>query len=189
MAPEVNRKVMGFRWKARPVRSFKFVDDSLMLAKINMQNSTYMQGTGKQEREKHDLLTQNIFRRVVRKARGRGMVVNSKKTSLLCMSDANTYSASAYILDGDGERLPSASKIKVFGFHLDRGPTVHAHVEALRLRMRETTWILRHLKTSGFTEIELARVYTTVIRPILDYCCVVYHSLLTDKQDQVIGRL
>ena len=55
--------------------------------------------------------------------------------------------------------------------------------------MRETVWVLRHLGNSGFTESELATVYTTVIRPILDYCCVVYHPLLTDEQDQIIERL
>ena len=105
------------------------------------------------------------------------------------MSDANTYSASVFILDGDGERLRSMAKLQVLGFQLDRRPTVHAHVKALRLRVRETTWILRLLKLSRFTEIELARVYTTVIRPILDYFCVVYHSMFTDGQDQVIKRL
>ena len=32
VAPEVKRKVTGFRRKARPVRSFKFVDDSLRMS-------------------------------------------------------------------------------------------------------------------------------------------------------------
>ena len=55
--------------------------------------------------------------------------------------------------------------------------------------MRETVWVLRHLKLSGFTEQELARVYTTVIRPVLGYCCVVYLAMLTDEQDQHVERL
>lgn len=55
--------------------------------------------------------------------------------------------------------------------------------------MRETTWVLRHLKTSGFSEPELACVYRTVIRPILDYCCPVYHPMINDEQDQIIERL
>ena len=79
--------------------------------------------------------------------------------------------------------------MKILGFHMDNRPTVHSHVAALRARMRETTWVLRHLKISGFTEKELARVYKTVVRPVLDYCCVVYHPMLTDEQDQVVERL
>ena len=49
--------------------------------------------------------------------------------------------------------------------------------------------MLRHLKLSGFNEKELACVYRTVILPVLDYCCVIYPSLLTDEQDQVVERL
>ena len=32
-------------------------------------------------------------------------------------------------------------------------------------------------------------VYTTMIRPVADYGCVVYHSSLTDKQDEELDRL
>ena len=49
-----------------------------------------------------------------------------------------------------------------------------SHVAALRLRMWDTVWVFRDLRTVGFTETELAIVYGTVIRPILYY-------LLRDK--------
>ena len=35
----------------------------------------------------------------------------------------------------------------------------------------------------------MARVYTTVVRPVLDYCAVIYHPMLTDEQDQAVERL
>ena len=50
-------------------------------------------------------------------------------------------------------------------------------------------WTLYHLLRAGFNEEELARVYRTIIRPTADYRQVVYHSLLTDEQDQIIERL
>ena len=77
----------------------------------------------------------------------------------------------------------------MLGFHFDSRPSCHAHVAALQKRMRARVWILRHLGKAGFTTDELATVYKTVIRPTLDYCCIVYHSLLTDKQDQIVERL
>ena len=55
--------------------------------------------------------------------------------------------------------------------------------------MRDVGWVLRHLRLSGFNNDELATVYKTVVRPVLDYCAVVYHPMLTDEQDQVIERL
>ena len=35
----------------------------------------------------------------------------------------------------------------------------------------------------------MATVYKSIIRPTLDYCLVVYHSMLTDEQDQAVERL
>ena len=64
-----------------------------------------------------------------------------------------------------------------------------AHVEAIRKRFRQRYWVLRHLRGLGLNESELVRVYTTVIRPIADYCCPVYHSQLTDEQDELVERL
>ena len=45
------------------------------------------------------------------------------------------------------------------------------------------------MKIVGFTERELATVYRTVVRPVLDYCAVVYHPILTNEQDQQVERL
>ena len=45
------------------------------------------------------------------------------------------------------------------------------------------------MKLAGFNHDELATVYRTVMRPVVDYCAVVYHPLLTDEQDQAVERL
>ena len=178
------------RWKARKPRKLKFVDNGILLSKMNMDSAvTGARSDGANVKTKHDIQSQNVYRRIVARAESRGMVVNRKKTAILCMSDSQTYEASCYLEDADGTLLRSGSSKKVLGFHLDSRPTVHAHVAALQIRMRDTAWVLRHLKIAGFTEDELATVYRTVVRPILDYCAVVYHPMLTDEQDQQIERL
>ena len=182
---EVDRKKTGLRWRATRPRKYKFVDDGMIVAKINMDSTVTLAG----ERDKHDVLTQNMFRRIVEKATSWGMVVNSGKTKLLCVSDSQTYRAGAHIFDRDGNKLSSGKSIKILGFHMDSRPSCHAHIEALGRRMRERVWILRHLGKAGFTQEELATVYKSVIRPTVDYCSVVYHSLLTDEQDQIVERM
>ena len=62
-------------------------------------------------------------------------------------------------------------------------------MQALSKRMRRQYWVLYHLRKAGFSEDELAKVYRTCILPVADYCQVVYHSGLTDEQDQTIERL
>ena len=61
--------------------------------------------------------------------------------------------------------------MKILGFHMSGRPNVSAHVEAIRKRFRQRYWILFHLKRFGFN----------IIRPVANYCCVVYNLLLTDE--------
>ena len=138
ISPEKNKKKTGLRWKAKDPRSLKYVDDNLMASKINMDSAMVIPGVTKIIKSKHDLRTQNIFRRVVAKAESRGMKVNKNKTQILCVSDALNYVASSYLVDADGTKIESGSKLKILGFHLDSRPTVHAHVKALKRRMRDS---------------------------------------------------
>ena len=99
IVPEINRKKTGLRWKQARTRTFKFVDDGMMLTKVCMDNTTTTMQTGRPGRDKHDTQTQNLFRRVVAKAEARGMVVNKKKTKVVCVSDAQTYHCLLYTSD------------------------------------------------------------------------------------------
>jgi hypothetical protein len=47
---------------------------------------------------------------------------------------------------------------------------------------------LRHLKNFGFDEKELVQVYCAQVRSVMDYCSVVYHSLLTEEQSNLLER-
>ena len=49
-------------------------------------------------------------------------------TKILCISDAQTYTAKSYLLDSDGNKLESGDRMKVLGFHIDSRPSVHDYV-------------------------------------------------------------
>ena len=68
-------------------------------------------------------------------------------------------------------------------------PNMDAQVAAVTKAFRSRLWILRNLKNSGFNADELLKVYKTMILPVMDYACVVYHSSLTDEQDETLDRL
>ena len=168
--PEKNKKATGLRWRARKSRKLKYVDDGMIVSKINMDGGEVVGWDERREiKRRMDIQMQNMFRSVMRKAESRGMVVNNKKTKVLCISDAMSYTVEGGFLDTDGNMLRSGGKMKALGFYMDRRPGCHTHVEALGRRMREVTWVLRHLGQAGFKEEELATVYKTVIRPVLDY--------------------
>ena len=118
----------------------------MSLSKINMDSALPGDDlNGRPTKIKHDVQSQNLFRRVVRKAESRGMVVNTGKTKVLCISNAQSYKARSFLLDAD-------DSMKVLGFHLDSLPSAHAHLKALQIRMRDTSWVLMHLKLAGFNQ-------------------------------------
>ena len=169
----------------------KYVDDGCTVDKVNFETAETFAAVGgeKAGRVKHAVKTQNVFRAVVRKATSIGMKVNTSKTNLLVVSDAISYEPAAFIESSDGERIISGDNAKVLGFWFSRKPMMHLQVEHLRKKMRKRYWVLIHLKKFGFNEDELAKVYRTIVRPVLDHCCVVYHSMLNDAQDEELDRL
>ena len=117
------------------------------------------------------------------------MKVNATKTAMMCLSDLLAYEADAFINDADGNRIGCCKNMKILGMHFSNKPDMSAHVQWIRKTIRQRYWTLRNLKRSGFTEQELVRVYSTVIRPIVDYACVVYHSSIVAEQDDLLERL
>ena len=185
--PEYSRR--NLKWRGREARTYKYVDDNLQVNTVNMETAQRGEDSGGNYRDKHVVECQNTFRSTIRKAESKGMKVNAAKTAMLCLSGAQSYSARSHIFSSDGAEVNSGPKIKVLGFHFSSSPTAHVHVEALGKRIRGRYWVLYHLKKAGFNEEELSKVYKTCILPVLDYCQVIYHPLLTDEQDQAIERL
>ena len=117
------------------------------------------------------------------------MKVNTLKTGMLCVSDSLNFRTRAFILDAEGNKIESEDGLKALGWHFSQKPTADAQIEVLKKRFRERYWVLRHLKHNGFTTDHLIKVYTAMLRPVADYMSEVYHSMITDAQDESIERL
>ena len=176
------------KWRAKLGALLRFIDDGFSLTKVNFENSYGFEVSGTKFRIKHAVQSQNIFRHLVRKAEEIGMVVNTKKTAMMCVSDSLAFEADAFILDADGNRIGCQKVMKVLGMNFSNRPNMWAHVEAICRGIRRRYWTLRNLKNSGFTEKELVTVYKTIIRPVAEYGAVVFHSSLTEEQTNLIER-
>ena len=186
--PEVNDTTEA-KWIHTLALLLRYIDDGFSLSKINFENSMGFEVNGVQHRVKHAIQSQNVFRHLVRGAEDIGMVVNGQKTTMVCVSGATSYEADGFILDADGERIGCQGSFKALGMRFSDRPTVDAHVEYMERSVRSRLWTIRNLKNSGFTEEELVKVFTTIIRPVLEYAAVVYHSSLTDEQDERLEGL
>ena len=176
------------RWKDSPLRNFCFVDDNINVEKVDMSKAEAIRLENRDFRVKHAKLTERAFVRTEEEAEAIGMKVNTQKTNLLCMNDAQSYTAKAFFKDKDDNMVQSADTMRILGFTLARKPGVKTHVAELRRRIRSRTWALRDLKKSGFDEDELLHVYTTMMRPVVETNAVVFHSSMSKEQAEQLEK-
>ena len=177
----------GFKaWEEWLLSVLKYVDDNIIVEKLSMDGLVIDEQGMKLARA---VRSQNLFRRICKVAEDMGMRVNAAKTLLMCISDSRTYEASAFIEDGDGQRVDAVPTMKVLGVHLSSKPDVSAQVASIIKKMRGRIWMLRHLNHNGFDEGELLRIYRSCILPCHDYCSNFYHSSLTLSQTVQLERM
>ena len=177
------------KWKKALALFLRYIDDGFCLSKINFENSYGFEINGIKHRVKHALQAQNVFRYVVRGAEELGMVVNSLKTDMICVSGATDYVADAYLLDSDQNRIGCSQSMKALGLHFSNRLDMEDQVKHIEKNMRAKYWTLRNLKKNDFSNEELVQVFKTILRPVTEYECVVFHSSLTDDQDERLERL
>ena len=117
-----------------------------------------------------------------------GMQVNCAKTQLLMVSPPNGYCNNAYVRLG-GKEIVSSASLKLLGFVFGADPTVDLHVKEIKRKFRARFWALIYLRKAGFKNKELFDLYCVFVRPIIEFCSVVYHSLLTAQQAEELERL
>ena len=117
-------------WRPRDAGFHKYVDDGIAHSKLDMEN-VQMTTDGSRIKRKHVVASQNLFRRVVHNAVSIGMQVNSSKTNQVCISDALTFKADAYIRTGEGETVGTTDEMKLLGFYFSNRPNCSRHVEAI----------------------------------------------------------
>ena len=117
------------------------------------------------------------------------MVVNEKKTGLLCTSGAYFFTPKAHLLDEVGRvNVESTANLKLLGFVFDADGTVRSHINLVCSRLRARTWAINKLKRCGLSNEELLLVYKSAIRPVAEYVAVVWHPMMTEDQSNELEK-
>ena len=108
----------------------------------------------------------------------------------MCVFDAWFYLPSGFLYDSD-ETLTNDKKdpISVLGFRFRPCLSRVYHMLDIRKKMRRRFWTIINLRKRGFSEQELVEVYETFTRPVAENCDVVFHSMLSDEQTELIENL
>ena len=117
-----------------------------------------------------------------------GMVINEKKTQSICISACNYHDVRSEIHTRCAQ-ISNNSMLKVLGFVFDNHPTVSAHIENVSIKFSRSMWAIIHLKRAMIENGQLVEIYKSSLRPILEICSVVYHSMVSNEQSEALERL
>ena len=89
----------------------------------------------------------------------------------------------------NNQKIESGPTLKLLGFTFGTEPNVTAHVEELKKKIRSRYWTMINLKRSGFDGHELLKLFNVFIRPVIEFCSIIYHPLLTISQSNSIEKM
>lgn len=166
------------------VGAFLYVDDTTLVNTVPMESATRHFTTNVTVETLSDPVLERAFCDLEVGADAIGMKINKKKTQLLAISPNNGCSTEI----GD-EEVTSQTEMELVGFTFGNTPNVGSHVAQIRDRFRVRIWMLYHLRRAGFRDRKLYRLYCCYLRTVIEYCSVVYHSLLTKGQAEELERI
>ncbi|XP_030853882.1 uncharacterized protein LOC100889248 [Strongylocentrotus purpuratus] len=85
--------------------------------------------------------------------------------------------------------IPESQHVKLLGVIVRNDLRWTDHVNNVTSRATKKLYILRMLKRFAMPTTDLLTVFTSYIRPILEYCCVVWHFSLTLHQENQLERI
>ena len=114
----------------------------------------------------------------IRDSNSTGLKINQKKTQLLAIS-SNRNRTKVWLQAGS-ESIDSADDMKLLGFLFHEKPDVSKQIENLILRATRRMFVLRYY-SKFLPGKDLKKLYCALVRSVLEYSSITYHSMLTKK--------
>ena len=147
---------------------FKYVDDSTLFEICNTNEISEIQESIDKAA---DWISMNC------------MKINSKKSKEMIISftqDVNFKKCVPnIIIDGNPVEVVKHAKLLGVILLLSDDLTWNMHVDSIVKKAAKRVYMLYQLKRAGIRQTDLVNVYVSVVRPVLEYACPVWHTNLT----------
>jgi hypothetical protein len=130
---------------------------------------------------------QTAVEELVQQAAKTGMNVNGKKTKEMLIGPIIKKPPLQLTLDGAA--VDRVAVFKLLGVHVSSDLKWTQHVDAISAKAASRLYFLKQLRRAGAPLSDLLCFYTTVVRPVLEYACPVWHSSLTVAQSEALESL
>ena len=146
---------------------FKYVDDSTLFEICNTNEISDIQESNDKAA---DWTSMNC------------MKINSKKSKEMIISVTHDVNFPNIIIVPNIiiERIPveMVKHAKLLGVILSYDLTWNMHVDSIVKKAAKSVYMLYQLKRAGIRQTYLVNVYVSVVRPVLEYACPVWHTNL-----------
>ena len=78
----------------------------------------------------------------------------------------------------NGNYIERVSQAMVLGVTISSDLSWNAHVDEIISKARKRVYMIYQLKRAGINQNDLIRIYVSVIRPVVEYACPVWHTNL-----------
>ena len=114
--------------------------------------------------------------------------INAAKTKEMVMCFAKNEPNIPNITVGDTQ-LEQVADCKLLGVCLNNKLTWHTHVDYMHKRTCTRLHFLAQLRKTRMTSKVMVKVYTTLVRPLVEYASQVWNSNLTGEQSTIIESI
>jgi len=108
------------------------------------------------------------------------MNINTKKTKEMLLGPIQKIQPPPLQLNG--QPIERVRTFKLLGLHVSDNLTWNEHISEICSKAAKRLHFLKLLKRAAMSNDDLLYYYTTVIRPVTEYACVVWHTSLTKGQ-------
>ena len=84
------------------------------------------------------------------------------------------------------EIILKESQAKVLGVTISSDLSWNAHVDEIISKARKRVYMICQLKRAGINQNDLIIIYVSVIRPVVEYACPVWHTNLPKYLSDII---
>ena len=112
------------------------------------------------------------------------MNINTKKTKEMLLGPMKNNQLPALQLNG--QSIERVKTYKLLGLHVTDSLRWNEHVSSICSRAAQRLHFLNQLKRAAMSTDDLLYYYQSVVRPVTEYACVVWHTSLTKGQTKLL---
>ena len=92
------------------------------------------------------------------------------------------FKESCLPLEYNGVTIEQVSSFKLFGVSVNTALRWNNHIDTIKTKASKRLYFLKQLRRAGLSSDYLLQYYKTVIRPVVEYACPLWHSSISAEQ-------